>query len=100
MKLAVVVLACLFVYVASESCTSSSGACKATMCVNSTVHCVDNLCTCLTVHSHQKCALKTDCSATAGGDHNRHCRLDTSGQPMFHCIDGECHCEHGHHGGP
>ncbi|XP_060590896.1 serine protease inhibitor Cvsi-2-like [Ruditapes philippinarum] len=92
MKIAVVLMACVFVYVASESCTSSSGACKATMCVNSTVHCVDNLCTCLTVHSHQACSLKTDCT----GIGERHCRMDASGQPILHCIDGQCHCEHRH----
>ncbi|XP_060551313.1 uncharacterized protein LOC132712895 [Ruditapes philippinarum] len=99
MKITVIFLAILIVYVKSESCTSSIDVCTVTSCRNSTLHCVDNKCTCLSTPTRQKCVVRSDCySAVADADHH-HCRVDSTGAVIFHCIDNICRCEPNFHTG-
>ncbi|XP_045179827.2 serine protease inhibitor Cvsi-2-like [Mercenaria mercenaria] len=95
MKIAVYLLACLFVYVASENCMTSINECQNTACkTNFTVHCIDGLCTCLSRPTDQSCSVASDCSsATADHGHHHHCHTDGN-TVTFHCIDFRCRCLH------
>ncbi|XP_062580703.1 serine protease inhibitor Cvsi-2-like [Saccostrea cucullata] len=79
----VFILALVVVAVSAERCDDTRD-CTLTTCTGgSTVHCVNDQCTCTTAASGDgDCVRADDCQGRC--DHGR----------QHHCIDGRCRCTH------